>query len=382
MITFISRTKVIVSRELETYVTQILQEEKCKSIGFIADKNVAGVKEVKSLISSLEKNFTVYKQVLNIYEPTVEFVDEVTEYFRKHVPEIIIGIGGGSSLDLTKAVSAMITNTGKTEEYHGTGKELKPGIKKIMIPTTAGTGSEVTSGAVLINKKINFKRGLSGKYTTPDYALLDVELTMSMPPLVAAYTGMDALAHAIESFTAKNSNVITKMFSKEAFRLIFNNLREQFRQPKNIDVRENILIGSCLAGFAILNSNTGACHSMAYPLGIYNNVPHGLATALIMPEVMKVNIEKGCYLYSDLLALVDGSELRNSPKADSERLLELLKTVVPEGIMPKKIPDEYKVSEDNYGFLAERGLDLTSALSNNPVVFNLEDAKRVLKRLI
>ena len=381
MISFIASTRVIVSRELAESIKETVQGERCQKLGFILDKNIERLEKVGLLVASFESEFTIYKQVLEMHEPAVNFVDEVTEYFRKNVPEILIGIGGGSTLDLTKAVSVMVTNPGRTEEYHGTSKQLKPGIKKIMVPTTAGTGSEVSPGAVLVNKKTNFKRALSGKYVTPDYAVLDAELTLSMPPLVMASTGMDALIHAIESYTARNSNVITKMFSREAFRLVYNNLKKGFEQPENIDIREKVLIGSCLAGFAIFNSNTGACHSMAYPLGIYNDIPHGLATALIMPEVMKINIEKGYYLYADLLEFVEDNAFHGSLKANSEKLLELIKILIPKDIMPKSFL-KYRVNEDNYEFLAERGLDLASALNNNPVDFDIEDAKRVLRNLI
>lgn len=381
VITFDAKTRVVISQALSQDVSAIINEEKSGGIGLIIDENVVNLKEVKELVEELESKTRLFLKIIKVFEPTTDMVNEVSSWFREKEIEFFIGIGGGSTIDLTKAVSVMVVNPGLVEDYHGTGKEIKGALRKMMIPTTAGTGSEVTPGAVLVNEKTSFKRALSSRHVSPDYAVLNAVLTLTMPDNVTAATGMDALAHAIESYTARNSNRITRMYSKEAFSLVFNNLQKVFNDRDNVTIRENILVGANLAGFAIYNSNTGACHSLAYPLGIYNKVPHGLATALLMPEVMKINIEKGGYLYADLLALVEDNEFHSSPRANSERLLQLVETVVPQGIMPQNF-SEYGVNEDNYEFLAERGLDLTSALSNNPVDFGVGDAKRVLKKLI
>ena len=294
---------------------------------------------------------------------------------------MIIGIGGGSIIDLAKALSAMLINEGKVEDYHGTGKPIKAAIKKIMIPTTAGTGSEVTPGAVLMNKDTKFKRAISGRCMSPDYAVLYAELTTTLPDEIIASTGMDALAHSIESYTSKNANEITKMYSKRAFSLIFNNLSKIFRDKENIDLREKVQLGSCLAGYAIYNSNTGACHSMAYPLGIYNDIPHSIAVGCILPKVIRVNFEKGCHLYADLYDLIEDKEKITNKSKKAERFCSVLKNYYPMNYIDNSFRN-YGINENNYRFLAERGLDLIPALSNNPTDFNLSDAIKVLRMLI
>lgn len=381
MINFIASTRVIVSEHLTESTLDIFKQESVKRAAFIIDTNLSSNSEIKNLLGGLKSEFELLVLNKAAKEPTVDDVDKTREEFSGFNPDILIGIGGGSVIDLTKAISVMLRNPGKTEDYHGTKKELKPGIKKIMVPTTAGTGSEVTPGAVLVNQNSKLKRALSGKYLTPDYAILNAALTLSLPPSVTASCGMDALVHAIESYTAKCSNEITRMYSKEAFRLVYNNLRKVFKDPDNIDIRRNILIGSCLAGFAIFNSNTGAAHAMSYPLGIYNGIGHGLAVSLLFPEVAQININKGCFLYADLVPLMEPVGSGGTPEERSFYFLKLIKDLIPKDALPNRISG-FGIKKKDIVFLAERGLDLRSALSNNPVEFVLDDAKRVLNKLI
>ncbi|MCK5607139.1 iron-containing alcohol dehydrogenase [Candidatus Pacearchaeota archaeon] len=381
MIKFDSRTQIIISEDLPNDVLSVIMEEKVQKIGLIIDRNVAGNKNIAELIEILGTKVGTVVKSINISEPTTYMVNEYSSMFKKENIDFFIGIGGGSTIDLTKAVSAMVVNPGDVEEYHGTNKEIKASIKKMMIPTTAGTGSEVTPGAVLTNKTKNFKRGLSSKCMVPDYAVLSAKLTVEMPERVAASTGMDALGHAIESYTAKNANDITRMYSKEAFRLVFNNLMKVFNDKNDLTARKNIQLGACLAGYAIYNSNTGACHALSYPLGIYHNVPHGVAVALLLPEVVGVNIKKGCDLYSVLYDLIENKDDIKGPVEKSYRFYELLKEYLPSKHLKTNLRN-YGVDESNYEFLAERGLDLAPALNNNPVTFDLDDSKKVLQQLI
>ena len=357
MIKFDSRTQIIISENLPQDALSLIQEEKVGKVGVIVDKNVAGNKNIIELIEVLRTRVDIVSKIIGISEPTTDIVNEVSSWFKKEKVDFFIGIGGGSTLDLTKAVSAMVVNPGNVEEYHGTNKEIKASVKKMMIPTTAGTGSEVTPGAVLINKKKNFKRGLSSKFMVPDYAVLNAALTVEMPERVAASTGLDALGHAIESYTAKNANEITRMYSKEAFNLVFNNLIKVFDDKNNLANRKNIQLGACLAGYSIYNSNTGACHALSYPLGIYHNVPHGVAVALLLPEVIEINVEKGCYLYSILYDLIENKEELRDPFEKSNKFCEMLKDYSPSKHLKTNLGD-YGVDESNYEFMAERGLDL------------------------
>jgi alcohol dehydrogenase len=371
----------VISDNLTNDVWMLLQEERSKNVALIVDSNVAEQQDIKEITNFLENkiNLLVYK--IKSTEPTTDMVNEYTTNLRMKDIDIFIGVGGGSIIDLTKALSVMVVNEGKVEDYHGTGKLIASRIKKIMIPTTAGTGSEVTCGAVLVNTTTKFKRAINGGCVTPDYAVLNAKLTLTMPDSVIASTGIDALGHAIESYTAKCANDITRMYSKKAFALVYNNLSKIFEDKQNIVLRQNVLLGSCLAGYAIYNSDTGACHSMAYPLGIYNDIPHGVAVAYILPHVIRINVERGCSLYADLYDLMDDVEKMDNLEEKIKRFCACLENYKTLSFIDKNFKD-YGINENNYEFLAERGLDLTSALNNNPVDFGLEDAKRVLRELL
>ena len=382
MIRFSAKTDVIISENLPEDVLALQSQEKFENVGLLVDNNVINIKNIQNLIEELESVTKIYPRYFNSFEPTTRLVDEVAAHYRPSNIDFFIGIGGGSTIDLTKAVSAMVVNPGSVEDYHGTGKPIIKAVRKMMIPTTAGTGSEVTPGAVLVNERTAFKRGLSSGCIAPEFALLCASLTTSMPDHITASTGMDALGHAIESYTAKNSNAITRMYSREAFKLIFNNLHKVFNDRSNLSLRRNILLGANLAGFAIHNSNTGAGHSLAYPTGIYHKVPHGLAVALVLPQVVRINFEKGCNLYADLYDLITEKDKNiYDPKEKSRILCELLQNYPAMDYLGKGF-GSYGINKTNYEFLAERGLDLTSALSNNPVTFDIKDAKKVLRNLI
>jgi len=381
MIQFDSKTKIIISDNLPDDVDALLKDEEISDVGFIADSNVSGAERVKALRTLLDKYPKFCYKEIEITEPTTDMVNHYANDFKKNPPQLLIGVGGGSVLDLVKAISVMSVQDGLVEDYHGTGKSITKGIKKILIPTTAGTGSEVTAGAVLVNEKTKFKRAISGKNVSADYAILYAELTTTMPDNITASTGLDALAHAIESYTAKCANEITRMYSLKAFSLIFNNLPEIFEKKDNIEQRKKVLLGSCLAGYAIYNSNTGACHAMSYPLGIYNHVPHGLAVGSLLTKVIGCNIEKGASQYAGLYDAIDGASPLKDVNEKSYAFLQRINSFKPLRYLGKTFRD-YGINETNIDFLAERGLDLKSALNNNPVEFNLNDSISIYRQLM
>ncbi|MDR1881448.1 MAG: iron-containing alcohol dehydrogenase [Prevotella sp.] len=378
---FDSKAKIIISDNLSDDIDSILIDENISDIGLIVDSKVSNAESIKNLKTALNKKYRLRYNEIEINEPTTDMVNQYANEFRKNVPELFIGIGGGSTLDLVKAISVMSVHRGVVEDYHGTGKTFTQGIRKILIPTTSGTGAEVTKGAVLVNEKNKFKRAIGGKHITADYAVLYAELTSTMPDNVTAATGLDALAHAIESYTAKCANEITRMYSLKAFSLIFNNLPKVFEYKENLQYRKNVLLGSCLAGYAIYNSDTGACHAMSYPLGIYNHVPHGTAVATLLPKVIATNIKKGASQYATLYDVVDEVPFFRNANEKLNAFLEQIHSFKPFQYIGKTFRD-YGINESNIDFLAERGLDLKSALSNNPVEFTLNDSISIYQQLM
>jgi alcohol dehydrogenase class IV len=382
LIRFSARTEVLISGDLGRDVLAIQAEERFSHAGVIMDGNVAENRLVGDLLADLGEVAEVTPMVTRSLEPTTGLVDEVAAFFRPEGIDFFIGIGGGSTIDLTKAVSAMVVNPGSVELYHGTGRPIQGAVRKMMIPTTAGTGSEVTPGAVLVNERTKFKRGLSSPGISPEYALLHAPLTVTMPDPVTASTGLDALGHAIESFTSKSANGITRMYSLEAFRLVAANLGKVFANPSDLAIRTNLLVGANLAGFAIHNSNTGAAHSLAYPLGIYHKVPHGVGVGLVLPRVVRINVGKGCSQYAQLYDALEGRDPGiQDPMEKSREFCRFLSRHEALKHLGKGVRD-FGITGENAGFLAERGLDLKPALESNPVEFTLEDSRRVFQALL
>jgi alcohol dehydrogenase len=381
MIRFNFKTCVVTSDALSEDVWTLIREKGARDVSFIVDQNVAEQEEIQKLRDFREPNVRVRQHAIVAVEPTTEMVNRYSDDFRQKPPDLLIGVGGGSILDLTKAISVMALHEGSVEDYHGTGKPFTRGIDKILVPTTAGTGSEVTSGAVLLNAKTDFKRSIGGRFVAADYAVLNPRVTLTMPDAVTAATGMDALAHAVESFTAKCANTFTRMYSLQAFSLVFNNLPKVFADRNSLQHRQSVLLGSCLAGIAISNSNTGACHSISYPLGIYCKVPHGLAVGTLLSEIVSINAERGCRLYAHLYDRIEGLPPLASTNAKTEAFVRALADYEALRHLGRSFRD-YGIDEARIGFLAERGLDLQSALRNNPVDFGLQDAERALRNVI
>src|SRR5262249_52425616 len=183
-------------------------------------------------------------------------------------------------------------------DYQGFNLVKRAGLPIIAIPTTAGTGSEVTWTAVFTNRTRMVKGGINSPYCFPRYAILDSLLTASMPRRVTLSSGMDALSHAIESYTAKNASLLSRTMSEQALRLLYEGLSRVFRNETDLEGRRLTQLGSTIAGWACFNAGTGACHSLAYPLGVYFKVPHGEALSMLLPIVARINNTKQPGIYS------------------------------------------------------------------------------------
>jgi alcohol dehydrogenase class IV len=222
-------------------------------------------------------------------DPAIEIAEASVEAAKVFAPDVIVGFGGGSCLDIAKLTSVLLINGGPVERYFGIEQVPKPGIPLILIPTTAGTGSEVTSISVLADTRKRVKKGIVSAYLSAKTALLDPLLTLGLPPHVTVYTGLDALVHAIESYTGRQSTYLTEPLALEAVGLIARHLRKAYADGSNIDARSGMLQASLLAGMAFSNTQTAGAHACALSLGARFNLPHGVATALMLPAVMRFN---------------------------------------------------------------------------------------------
>ncbi len=312
-------------------------------------------------------------------EPYLDNAEEAAGLGRAVEANLVIGLGGGSAMDTAKAAAILLTNDGKAEDYIGLDKVEFPGAATIMVPTTAGTGAEVTFTAVFTNRQTKAKGGINSPYLFPDTALLDPELTVPLPPGVTAATGMDALTHAIESVTSRSSTIFTEALAFAAVRLIADNLRLAVFHGDDIEARENMLMGSLLAGLALADAGVGAAHALAYPLGGNYRIPHGLANAILVPHVMEFNAPAAEKQFAAIARAmgepVDGLPARRAADAAVDAVRMLCYDIgIPSSLSEIGVPAE------DIPMLVEGALKVTRPVENNPRKLETEDAQNIYER--
>ena len=339
----------------------------------VIDKNLAKTDLLEKVANVLVPGgikFTVYDKVEA--EPPIELADEGAKIAIKNKCDIVIGIGGGSAMDVAKAIAVLATNKGSAVDYLGLNKVPKQGLPKIMIPTTAGTGSEVTFTAVFLRKNLKKKEGMNSPYLYPELALLDPELTLSLPPVPTAQTGLDALCHAIESYTSVNSSPISEMFSLEAIALIAENLRACVHDGKSIVSRERMLLGSLYAGIGLANAGVTAVHSLSYPLGGKYGVGHGLANTMMLPAVMAFNLPAALEKFTDVAEAM-GENVDGLPAREAAYLaLEAVETLIEDCGIHATLA-QFGIKEKDFPALADVALTVARPLENNPRKITKDD---------
>ena len=309
-------------------------------------------------------------------EPKLDLADEGARIALKGKCDLVVGVGGGSAMDLAKAVAAVAGNQGHAVDYLGLNKVPGPGLPMIMIPTTAGTGSEVTFTAVFVRPDLKKKEGMNSPYLYPDIALLDPELTLTLPPEPTATTGLDALCHAVESYTSINASPMSEMLSLEAIRLIAENLRTCVHNGRDLESREQMLLGSLYAGLGLANAGVTAVHSLSYPLGGQYGVPHGLANTILLPHVMSFNLSGNPEKFA-VIAEVMGEVTENLPSREAAWLsVEAVKTLIEDcGIYTTL--EVLDIPRDSFPALAKVALTVARPLENNPRKLTLDDAVEI-----
>jgi len=314
-----------------------------------------------------------------IPEPPMKSIEDCANKVKGGNFDLIIGLGGGSSIDVTKLVAVMATNEKPLPELCGVDNVENEGLPTIMIPTTAGTGSEVTPIAIITNEEEHLKVGVVSRHLFAKTAICDPELTMSMPSHITAATGMDALTHAVEAYISVNTTPVSDVLALEAVRVISAFLRKAFANGDDIEARENMLYGSLLAGMAFANAGVGAVHALAYPLGGEYHIPHGVANALLLPYVLETNMV-ACLDRLACLGEVMGVTDQNVPLRD--QALQTVKAVK-ELSLDVEIPESLKdvnIPEEALPKLASSAINVTRLLANNPRKLNEEKILEIYRK--
>jgi len=345
-------------------VGQRLRELGINKVLLVMDKGLSTTalrERVTQLLRESKVEFLEYLEVTS--EPAPELADKGALLAKDGKVGGILGIGGGSTLDVAKAISVLVTNPGDAKAYIGLNLVKSPGIPSILIPTTAGTGSEATFTAVFTMRDERKKGGINSPFLYPELAILDPELTLTLPPRVTAYTGMDALTHAIESYTSRSAHFMSRPISLEAIDLIWNSLKDAVYNGEDIHPRARMMKGSYLAGLGLAMAGVGAVHAMAYPLGAFFDIPHGLANAVMLPYVMSYNLPGAIKGYGEI-SYITGSPTEDLKEAASElpsRIFELLEDIgLPTTLKELQIPKEMIPN------MADMALTVSRPMANNP----------------
>ncbi|MEO9468202.1 iron-containing alcohol dehydrogenase [Parasphingorhabdus sp.] len=313
-----------------------------------------------------------------IADPPESIVQEAIAKAHEVEADIVIGLGGGSSLDTAKVVAALAVEGAQSlSDIYGVGLLAAKGLPTVLIPTTSGTGSEVTAISILTTGKTT-KAGIVSPHLFADVALLDPALTAGLPADVTAATGIDAMVHAIEAYTGRNAkNPVSDMLAIEALKLLTAHIETACFDGGNMIAREAMLRGSMLAGQAFANSPVGAIHALAYPLGGIYHIPHGLSNALVMPHVMQFNVGASAALYAELANALDiPSTGSNSAEARAQSFIDYLEGLAVSVSAPRRLRD-VGISEDAVEELAEAAMLQTRLLVNNPRELVLDDARKI-----
>jgi len=311
-------------------------------------------------------------------EPTLPKLNSVARDMRHNNYDLLVGVGGGSSMDTAKALSILLAHGGRSEDYVGVNKVPGPGLPVFTLPTTAGTGSEVTNIAVFGDPAQELKMGMVSPYLLARLALVDPTLTYGCPPKVTAASGMDALVHAIECYVGKKAHTFSDALALEAMRLIVANLTAVVKDGSNKEARNGISEGALLAGMAFGNSGAGAVHALAYPLGARFHVPHGVANGLLLSYVTEYNLDANLAKYATVARMLGVNTEGLSPRKAARSVVEATRALAAEIGLPIRLRD-LGVPREALEGMAVATMDVTRILANNPKELTLEEVRAIWK---
>ena len=375
--TFFSPNKVILGNGTAAQAGKEAGKLGAKKVLIVTD---AGVVKA-GLVQGVEESLRAQKIAVGIFskvkaEPEARIVNDCLKVVCDDGYDIIIGIGGGSSLDVAKGAAIMATNKGKIVDYSGTDLVPLRGIPKILIPTTAGTGSEVTRVIIITDDSDNSKKAVFSDFVLADVAIVDPLLTLSMPLAVTADTGIDALVHAVETYVSVNATPFSDVLAIEAINLIAENLPVAYVRGDNVEARFNMSLAATLAGMAFTSGGLGAVHALAYPLDTGYHLSHGRSNAVMLPYVVDYNKIGSLSKYADIAEAM-GEDIEGlSDYEAAESLVSCLFRLIEDVSIPTRLSD-YGVSRDDIPRLVAGGMKQKRLFVSNPRNLTEEDVKNI-----
>ena len=381
---FKSANRLITGQQASTRLAEEVVRLGMHSPMLVTDPGVLGsgtLEPIKAQLDDLKArgHLTDYRIFSDVSaEPEVHIVEDCMSSYREGGCDGLIAVGGGSAMDIAKCVAVYATHDGDLESLFGENKARVRGAPLVAMPTTSGTGSEVTNIGILSDTEARMKKGIVNDYLLPDVAIVAPELTVSCPRHVTAASGVDALVHAIEAYLSNFATPITDALAIKAMRLIIKALPKAYANPADLKAREDMATGSLLAGMAFGNAGVGAVHALAYPLGGRYHLPHGVTNALLLPHVMRWNALACVERFRDIAEALDTPHRKLKDEATAELVVERLHTLCRDVDIPGGLR-HFDIPEEDIPSLAADAFKVERLLRNNPRQLNQADIESIYR---
>lgn len=375
--------KVHIGKALESVIIEAIGPS--ESVLILTDQGVRQSKIMNPMLEELNKNYVKWTLIDSIPpEPSYMVAQEICDAVKEQSSRVIVAVGGGSVMDIGKIASIIGFHSITVEDLLNTGYTKEKEVKLICVPTTAGTGSEATPNAIVAIPEEHIKIGIVEESMIPEVVILDGNLLKSLPYTIAAATGVDALAHAIECYTSNKANPISNVFAQEAMKIIFRSIEEACEENGDMEHKNAMLRASFYAGVAIATSGTTGVHALSYPLGGTYHIPHGVANAILLSPVMRYN-EEACVdelaeIY-DVLGAVSHCHRKLSKEEKANAVLERMEDIIDNLGIPKSLT-HFGIESKDIDTLAKAAYEVKRLLNNNKRVLTVESIKELYKQVI
>jgi len=383
------KNKVRFGRGLSIKLPEIIRELGFDRVGFVIDGNLYDkLKIIQKIVYDCKSSFSsvIVHEYREKFEPTYQFLDHVKTEFKKNdkpLVDCMVGIGGGSVIDSAKGVAVLATNHDPALNYKGFPLNINRPLPVIAVPSTAGTGTELVYNASFIDAVSKVKMGINDINNYPILAILDPDIVSSAPKAVAISSGCDALVHTLESFVSVKSNELTRLFSNKAFGLIINTLPKLINDMGNLEYWSKMQWGAYLAMVALSNTSSGPAGALSYYLGANYNVPHGIAGAVFIGNVTRLNHKLGYYGYAELYSQLESYDPSIADKeAQSRQVVNAIETSLEDLGIPNNLNEMGVKKEDFASFFTFATETAKGAFEFNPVEYDKETVSEMLNELI
>lgn len=373
-ITLLQPTRIVFGNGCASQCVDSLAQRGAKRVLLMTSKSVHP--HLESIVAALRSaGMQVVEARFVPAEPTVKFFEAAIAEVRKNQIDSVLAIGGGSVIDVGKLVAALADGRQPINEIFGVNLLVGRALPLVCLPTTAGTGAEVSPNAVLLDEADELKKGIVSPHLVPDAAYVDPLLTVSVPPDITAATGMDALTHCIEAYANKFAHPIVDVYARQGIRLISKNLRQAVRDGRDIEARVAVALGSLYGGLCLGPVNTAAVHALAYPLGGRYRISHGVSNALLLPHVLRFNCSAAPQRYAEISTALDVMG-NGSALTTAEHGIDFLSQLSRDCGVPQKLA-KLNVPRDAIPELAHSAMSVTRLLKNNLRPLTEADAESI-----